>query len=159
LRQSSAVRSSWTRLCFNKRRNIRTRSQRSESSSRKWEAEGWIRGRTNTNHEVVPKAGVQQLVSSQTSHIKGASRLIDLLHLDSTSKEYAPLNLPDLQAWIASGRLDPAQPIDVGLIFRSNLVHGIKGWSGVKLLGEVSVLWVLTRNVLLGLTYLPCLLG
>jgi hypothetical protein len=58
--------------------------------------------------------------------------------LDSTSKEYAPLNLPDLQAWIASGRLDASQAIDVGSIFRSNLVHGIKGWSGVKLLGEVS---------------------
>ena len=68
----------------------------------------------------------------------GASPLIMWLCHDSTSKEYAPLNLPDLQAWIASGRLDASQAIDVGSIFRSNLVHGIKGWSGVKLLGEVS---------------------
>lgn len=58
--------------------------------------------------------------------------------LDSTSKKYAPVNLAALQAWVASGRLDASQAIDVGLIFRSNLVHGIKGWSGVKLLGEVS---------------------
>ncbi|KAH8084589.1 ribosomal protein L18e/L15P [Filobasidium floriforme] len=54
-----------------------------------------------------------------------------------TSKKYAPVNLSALQAWVASGRLDASQAIDVGLIFRSNLVHGIKGWSGVKLLGEV----------------------
>jgi len=68
----------------------------------------------------------------------GAAPLTLSSRADSTSKEYAPLNLPDLQAWIASGRLDASQAIDVGSIFRSNLVHGIKGWSGVKLLGEVS---------------------
>ncbi|GHJ86466.1 hypothetical protein NliqN6_2868 [Naganishia liquefaciens] len=53
-----------------------------------------------------------------------------------TKKVYAPLNIAKLQEWIASGRLDSTQPIDVGAVFQSNLVHGIKGFSGVKLLGQ-----------------------
>jgi hypothetical protein len=77
-----------------------------------------------------------KLATAWANH--GTASLTIIFCLDSTSKEYAPLNLPDLQAWIASGRLDASQAIDVGSIFRSNLVHGIKGWSGVKLLGEVS---------------------
>ncbi|KAI5452743.1 YmL10 [Naganishia albida] len=53
-----------------------------------------------------------------------------------TSKTYAPINISKLQEWIAAGKLDPSQPIDVGTVFQSNLVHGIKGFAGVKLLGQ-----------------------
>jgi large subunit ribosomal protein L15 len=42
-----------------------------------------------------------------------------------------------LQAFLATNRLDPAQPIDIGTVVRSNLIHGISGFSGVKLLGDV----------------------
>lgn len=59
------------------------------------------------------------------------------LHTYSTSKTYAPINISKLQEWIAAGKLDPSQPIDVGTVFQSNLVHGIKGFAGVKLLGQV----------------------
>jgi hypothetical protein len=37
-----------------------------------------------------------------------------------------------------SGYRAADKPIDVGAVFQSNLVHGIKGFSGVKLLGQVS---------------------
>lgn len=63
----------------------------------------------------------------------------DQVESDSTNKTYAPLNIAKLQEWIASGRLDATRPIDVGAVFQSNLVHGIKGFSGVKLLGQVSL--------------------
>lgn len=53
----------------------------------------------------------------------------------STSREYAPLALSKLQQSFLSGRLDPNTPITIGSIVRSNLVHGISGFSGVKLLG------------------------
>ncbi|KAJ9117009.1 hypothetical protein QFC22_004667 [Naganishia vaughanmartiniae] len=54
----------------------------------------------------------------------------------STNKTYAPVNISKLQEWLALGKLDPAETIDVETIFQSNLVHGIKGFSGVKLLGQ-----------------------
>ncbi|KAJ9113879.1 hypothetical protein QFC19_000072 [Naganishia cerealis] len=53
-----------------------------------------------------------------------------------TNKTYAPVNISKLQEWLADGKLDPSETIDVGTIFQSNLVHGIKGFSGVKLLGQ-----------------------
>ncbi|KAJ9101807.1 hypothetical protein QFC21_003146 [Naganishia friedmannii] len=53
-----------------------------------------------------------------------------------TNKTYAPVNIAKLQEWLALGKLDPAETIDVETIFQSNLVHGIKGFSGVKLLGQ-----------------------
>lgn len=56
--------------------------------------------------------------------------------LNFTRREYAPLSLAKLQQWIAQGRIDTAIPITVGTVVRSNLIHGIKGWSGVKLLGQ-----------------------
>jgi hypothetical protein len=37
------------------------------------------------------------------------------------------------------GRLDPSEPIDVGLVFQSKLSRGLGQWDGVKLLGDVSV--------------------
>lgn len=55
--------------------------------------------------------------------------------LNFTRRVYAPVALAKLQAWIAQGRIDPALPITVGTVVRSNLVHGISGWHGVKLLG------------------------
>lgn len=56
--------------------------------------------------------------------------------LNFTRREYAPLNIAKLQSWIAQGRIDTAMPITIGTVIRSNLIHGIKGWSGVKLLGK-----------------------
>lgn len=56
--------------------------------------------------------------------------------LNFTRREYAPLNIAKLQSWIAQGRIDTGVPITIGTVIRSNLVHGIKGWSGVKLLGK-----------------------
>ncbi|RSH91723.1 YmL10 [Saitozyma podzolica] len=53
------------------------------------------------------------------------------------SRTYAPLPLSRLQQYLASGRLDPTLPIGIGEIVRSNLIHGISGFSGVKLLGEL----------------------
>jgi hypothetical protein len=58
------------------------------------------------------------------------------LTLLSNSRTYAPLPLSRLQQYLASGRLDPTLPIGIGEIVRSNLIHGISGFSGVKLLGE-----------------------
>jgi large subunit ribosomal protein L15 len=55
----------------------------------------------------------------------------------SNSRTYAPLPLSRLQQYLASGRLDPTLPIGIGEIVRSNLIHGISGFSGVKLLGEL----------------------
>jgi hypothetical protein len=55
--------------------------------------------------------------------------------LNFTRRTYAPLPLKRLQAFIAEARLDPAMPITVGSVIRSNLVHGISRHAGVKLLG------------------------
>jgi large subunit ribosomal protein L15 len=53
-----------------------------------------------------------------------------------TRREYAPLSLARLQEFIAEGRLDANMPITVGAVVRSNAVHGINGFAGVKLLGQ-----------------------
>jgi len=57
--------------------------------------------------------------------------------LNFTRRTYAPLPLKRLQAFIAQARLDPAMPITVGSVVRANLVHGLSGKAGVKLLGPV----------------------
>lgn len=56
--------------------------------------------------------------------------------LNFTRRAYAPLALSKLQQWVAQGRVDAALPITVGTVVRANLVHGLKGFSGVKLLGH-----------------------
>jgi large subunit ribosomal protein L15 len=66
-----------------------------------------------------------------------SQRFLRPLTLLSNSRTYAPLPLSRLQQYLASGRLDPTLPIGIGEIVRSNLIHGISGFSGVKLLGEL----------------------
>jgi large subunit ribosomal protein L15 len=43
--------------------------------------------------------------------------------------------LARLQLSLQSGKLDASSPITIGDIVRSNIIHGISGFSGVKLLG------------------------
>jgi len=54
------------------------------------------------------------------------------------AKKYAPLNIARLQEWLAMGKLDPSESIDVGLVFQSKLSRGLGQWDGVKLLGDVN---------------------
>ncbi len=44
------------------------------------------------------------------------------------------------------GKLDPAEPIDVGTVFQSKLSRGLGHWDGVKLLGDVSEIEGIIRS-------------
>ncbi|KAL7418381.1 YmL10 [Cryptotrichosporon argae] len=52
-----------------------------------------------------------------------------------TARTYVALPLHRLQAWLAAGRLDPSAPVTIGAVVRANLIHGLSGKAGVKLLG------------------------
>ncbi|WWC91603.1 ribosomal protein L15 [Kwoniella dendrophila CBS 6074] len=53
-----------------------------------------------------------------------------------TSKQYAPLSLSTLQQFIFEGKINPDEPITINTIIRSNAVHGLSKYQGIKLLGE-----------------------
>lgn len=47
------------------------------------------------------------------------------------------MSLSTIQAQIATSRLDPTRPITINTLISSNAVHGISGYGGIKLLGDV----------------------
>ncbi|KAK4686273.1 large subunit ribosomal protein L15, partial [Tremellales sp. Uapishka_1] len=57
--------------------------------------------------------------------------------INFTSRTYAPLQISKLQSFLSLSRLSPDLPIDIGTVVRSNLVHGISGYDGIKLVGDV----------------------
>ena len=61
-------------------------------------------------------------------------------------KEYAPLNLGALEAALASGRLDAAQPINEETLRAAGLVRGGKT-AGVRLLGKGEITRAVTITV------------
>ncbi|WRT70330.1 ribosomal protein L15 [Kwoniella shivajii] len=58
--------------------------------------------------------------------------------INFTSKTYAPLSISTLQSFLSLGRIDPSETITIGSIVRSNAVHGLSGYSGIKLLGDIN---------------------
>jgi large subunit ribosomal protein L15 len=53
-------------------------------------------------------------------------------------KEYAPVNLGKLEAAIAAGKLDPAQPIDEDMLRMAGLVRGRPDGARLLAKGEIS---------------------
>jgi large subunit ribosomal protein L15 len=60
-------------------------------------------------------------------------------------KEYAPVNLGKLEAAIAAGKLDPAQPIDEDMLRMAGLVRG--RLDGARLLAEGEISRAITITV------------
>jgi large subunit ribosomal protein L15 len=61
-------------------------------------------------------------------------------------KEYAPVNVGAVEAAVASGRLDPSQPITEETLRVAGLVHGTKV-AGVRLLAKGEITRALTLTV------------
>jgi large subunit ribosomal protein L15 len=60
-------------------------------------------------------------------------------------KEYASVNLDQLQHWIDLGRIDPAKPITMNHLLDTRCIHKIE--NGVKLLAEGADDWTLPINI------------
>lgn len=130
----SAERPPRARLLVDQGWHFGPRAQGAKSPLGERQAQGWLRGRPDANHAVVPQAGICQLVSRSAERCTPPMTPLRC----SSAKEYVPLNIATLQEWLAMGRLDPAAPIDVGAIYQAKLAKGVQRWDGIKLLGDVN---------------------
>jgi len=119
------------------RRDLRARSQGPKGTRWQRQTKSRFRRWPDADHSPFSKTWIHKFVRLETSNMSHSYFSLVSCTLDSTRKEYVPLNLDRIQHWIDQGRLSssPDKPITARELLLSKCVHDVK--AGIKLLASV----------------------